>query len=118
METIIEKLPNEDFVHRVNAIIAKKMEKPFEAALHSLKDAPRVVDIRNCGILAGIQIEEHPDKNDPGKYCRDAAYELFRQGVMVRYTGPNLCVSPPLTVNDNHLDEIVTKTRAVLQGLK
>jgi beta-alanine--pyruvate transaminase len=97
---------------------AKKMEKPFEDALHSLKGTPRIVDIRNCGILGGIQIEDHPDKNDPGKYCRDAAYELFRQGVMLRYTGPNLCVSPPLTCNDNHLDEIVTKVRDVLTALK
>lgn len=97
---------------------AKKMEKPFEDALHSLKGTPRIVDIRNCGILGGIQIEDHPDKNDPGKWCRDAAYELFRQGVMLRYTGPNLCVSPPLTCNDNHLDEIVTKVRDVLTALK
>lgn len=96
---------------------AKKMEKPFEEAMHSLKGKPRVVDIRNCGILAGIQIEDHPDKNDPGKYCRDAAYELFRRGIMVRYTGPNICVSPPLTMDQNHLDEIVTKIGDVLNDL-
>lgn len=96
---------------------AKKMEKPFEDAMHSLKGKPRIVDIRNCGILAGIQIEDHPDKNDPGKYCRDVAYELFRRGIMVRYTGPNICVSPPLTMNQNHLDEIVTKIGDVLNDL-
>lgn len=96
---------------------AKKMEKPFEDAMHSLKGTKHVVDIRNCGILAGIQIEDHKDKGDPGRWCREAAYELFRQGVMVRYTGPNLCVSPPLTVEQMHLDEIVTKVRGVLEGL-
>lgn len=96
---------------------AKKMEKPFEDAMHSLKGKPRIVDIRNCGILAGIQIEDHPDKNDPGKHCRDVAYELFRRGIMVRYTGPNICVSPPLTMDQNHLDEIVTKIGDVLNDL-
>lgn len=96
---------------------AKKMEKPFEDAMHSLKGKPRIVDIRNCGILAGIQIEDHPDKNDPGKHCRDVAYELFRRGIMVRYTGPNICVSPPLTMDLNHLDEIVTKIGDVLNDL-
>lgn len=96
---------------------AKKMEKPFEDAMHSLKGIPRVVDIRNCGILAGIQIEDHPDKNDPGRYCREAAYELFRRGVMVRYTGPNICVSPPLTFDQSHLDEIVTKIGDVMKAI-
>lgn len=97
---------------------AKAMEKPFEDAMHSLHDCPRVVDIRNCGILAGIQVEEHPDKSDPGKYCRDAAYEMFRRGLMLRYTGQNICVSPPLIFDQNHLDRIVTIIRETLRDLK
>ena len=96
---------------------AKRMEKPFEDAVHSLIGTPHIVDIRNCGILAGIQIEDHKDKDDPGRWCREVAYELFRRGVMVRYTGPNLCISPPLILNENHMDEIVTKLREVLTRL-
>jgi beta-alanine--pyruvate transaminase len=97
---------------------AKAMTKPFEDAMHSLKGKPHVVDIRNCGILAGVQIADHPDKDDPGKYCRDAAYEMFRRGLMVRYTGPNICVSPPLIMNQNHIDQIVTTIGDVLDDLK
>ncbi len=97
---------------------AKAMAKPFEDAIHSLKGRPYVEDIRNCGMLAGVQIAEHPDKNDPGKYCRDAAYEMFRRGLMVRYTGPNLCISPPLILNENHIDQIVTTMGDVLDDLK
>jgi len=96
---------------------AKAMAKPFEEAMHSLKGVPHIVDVRNCGILCGIQIEDHKDKDDPGRWCREAAYELFRRGVMVRYTGPNLCVSPPLILNQNHMDEIVTKISDVMKWL-
>ena len=95
---------------------AKAMDKPFEDAMHSLKGMPRVVDIRNCGILCGIQIEAGKDKGDPDRHCREIAYELFRRGVMVRYTGPNICVSPPLILNQNHIDQIVTTIGDVLKA--
>lgn len=97
---------------------AKAMEKPFEDAMHSMRDLPHVVDIRNCGILAGIQIEDHPDKGDTGKFARDAAYEMFRRGLMLRYTGNNICVSPPLTFDQNHLDRLVTTFSEVMRDLK
>jgi beta-alanine--pyruvate transaminase len=96
---------------------AKKMAGPLEDAVHSLKGKPRVVDIRNCGILAGIQLEEHMDKDDVHRYAREASYELFRRGAMVRYTGPNLYLSPPLVLNDNHIDRLVTMIGEVLDDV-
>ncbi|MBU0859619.1 MAG: aminotransferase class III-fold pyridoxal phosphate-dependent enzyme, partial [Alphaproteobacteria bacterium] len=95
---------------------AKKMEKPLEDAVHTLKGLPRVVDIRNCGVLAGIQLEEK-SKDDPAGYSRECSYELFRRGVMVRYTGPNLYLSPPLIVNENHIDQIITKVGEVIRDV-
>jgi beta-alanine--pyruvate transaminase len=97
---------------------AKAMAQPFEDAMHSLKGRPHVVDIRNCGILGAVQIENHPDKDDTGKYARDAAYEMYRRGLMVRYTGNNVCISPPLIFNQNHLDRIITVMGETLDDLK
>ena len=96
---------------------AKAMMKPFENAVHSLKGEPHVVDVRNCGILAGIQLAETKDANDPNRYPREVSYELFRRGLMVRYTGPNLYLSPPLIINENHMDQIVTTIKDVLKTL-
>lgn len=95
---------------------AARMEKPLEDAVHALRGKPRVVDIRNCGILAGIQIEEK-SKDDPAGYARECSYELFRRGVMVRYTGPNLYLSPPLILDENHIDRIVTSVGDVIQDV-
>jgi beta-alanine--pyruvate transaminase len=95
---------------------AKKMEKPLEDAVHALRGKPRVVDIRNCGVLAGIQLEEKSPE-DPAGHAREASYELFRRGVMVRYTGPNLYLSPPLILNQNHIDQIITRIGEVLGSL-
>src|SRR5690606_15934490 len=41
---------------------ARELSPAFEAAAHSLKDAPNVIDIRNIGLVAGIELaprEEH-----------------------------------------------------------
>lgn len=94
---------------------AKKMEKPLEDAVHALRGKPRVVDIRNCGVLAGIQMEEKPD--DVAGYSREVSYELFRRGVMARYTGPNLYLSPPLILNENHIDRIITSVGEVIDAV-
>ncbi|AGH97255.1 aspartate aminotransferase family protein [Micavibrio aeruginosavorus] len=96
---------------------AKAMAKPFEDAVHSLKGEPHVVDVRNCGMLAGIQLAESKDPNDLNKYPREVSYELFRRGLMVRYTGPNLYLSPPLIINQAQIDQIVTTIKDVLKTL-
>lgn len=93
---------------------ARKMEKVLEEAVHTLKDKPHVVDIRNIGTMAAIQLEEHPGHDDHDKYAREASWELFRRGVMVRYSGQNLQICPPLILDETHIDRIVTAIGDVL----
>jgi beta-alanine--pyruvate transaminase len=95
---------------------AAAMAPVLENAVHSLKDKPYVVDIRNCGMLAGIQLAEY-SKEDPGHTAREASYELFRRGAMVRASGTNLYLSPPLILTENHIDQIVTLIGDVLTDL-
>lgn len=97
---------------------ARKMEKPFEDAVHSLKNKPRVIDIRTCGILAAIQLEDHT-KDDPARFSREASWELFRRGAMVRHGGggSNLYLCPPLIFDQSHLDQMVTMVGDVLDDL-
>ena len=54
---------------------ARKMELVLEEAVHSLKGAPFVADIRNCGMAAGIDIE--PDANAPGRRGYEAISRAF-----------------------------------------
>ena len=95
---------------------AKKMAKPFEDAVHTLKGKPHVIDIRNAGILACIQLA--PTKpEDPGKLAREISWELFNRGLMVRYSGPQLYICPPLILDQNHIDRIVTSIGKALDDL-
>ena len=95
---------------------ATAMAKPWEDAIHSLKDMPHVVDIRNCGILGAIQLD-NASNDDPGRFAREAYVELFNKGVMVRYTGNNIALSPPLILNQDHIDQLFTTIRDVVSNL-
>ncbi|MFT3967570.1 MAG: aspartate aminotransferase family protein [Sphingobium sp.] len=77
----------------------------WEERLHELRGSPHIIDIRNIGLIAGIELEPMPGK--PGV----RAYELFRRcyeaGVLVRATGDIIALSPPLIVERSEIDRIV-----------
>ncbi len=96
------------------------LEKTWADALHTLKDAPHVIDIRTIGLMGGVEI--HPGMRDvPNEMSR--AMEVFdnlffEQNIVLRFTGNTLAMSPPLIVNESQIDEIVTKIRKALQAVK
>ena len=76
----------------------------FEDALHSLKDLPHVVDIRNCGLLAAIEFEAVPGK--AGHYAQALHHACFERGVLVRGVGESLVASPPLIIERSEIDRL------------
>jgi beta-alanine--pyruvate transaminase len=94
---------------------AAAMAPKFEAALHSLKGEPFVKDIRNLGLVGGVEMESR--EGQPGTRAFDAFLKCFEQGVMVRFTGDILAFSPPLIMEDSHLDQIVSTVRNALRQI-
>jgi beta-alanine--pyruvate transaminase len=90
-----------------------KMGAVFENALHSLKEVPRVIDIRNIGLVGGIELE--PVAGQPGKRAFDVFLECWERGVMIRTTGDTIALSPPLIVESSHIDQIVSTIADVLK---
>lgn len=95
---------------------AKKMMKPFEDAVHAFKGLPRVIDTRNCGILGAVEFEKGPD-GDPYKWPREVMIRAFKEGVIVRFTGPTMAISPAIIIEQKHLDRIVDVVGKVIKGL-
>ena len=95
---------------------AKKMMKPLEDAVHSLRGLPRIVDIRNCGILGAVEFEKGPD-SDPYKWPREVMIRAFNEGVIVRFTGNTMAISPPVVAEQKHLDRIVEVVSRVIKDL-
>lgn len=91
---------------------ARRMEPVWEDALHSLRGARHVIDIRNIGLVGGIELE--PRAGSPGARALEAHVKCFEAGVLVRVTADILALSPPLIVEREHIERIVETIRGVL----
>ncbi|HSC60456.1 MAG TPA: aminotransferase class III-fold pyridoxal phosphate-dependent enzyme [Rhizomicrobium sp.] len=95
---------------------ARKMEKVLEDAVHSLKGAPFVVDIRNAGFAAGIELEADPKA--AGRRGLDAIKLAFHeQNLVVRVGGDTIALSPPLIASESDISKIIDGIRGVLSKL-
>ncbi len=83
---------------------AGKLEKYFGDKAHSLSKLNMVKDIRNIGLVAGIELEARDKKTNT--LGRDVFEECFKNGVMVRYTGNTIALSPPLIIEKNQIDNV------------
>jgi beta-alanine--pyruvate transaminase len=84
----------------------------WEEALHSLKDAPNVIDIRNTGLIGAIELE--PLAGKPTQRAYSAFVDAYEKGLLIRTTGDIIALSPPLIADKSHVDQIVETLRTVL----
>jgi beta-alanine--pyruvate transaminase len=94
---------------------ARTLEPYWEAAMHSLADARHVIDIRNLGLIAGIELEPRPGK--PTERAIEAYEAAFDGGLMIRVTGDIIALSPPLIIDKGQIDRIVDTLRTVLSRI-
>jgi beta-alanine--pyruvate transaminase len=87
----------------------------FADALHSLKDLPHVIDIRNIGLVGAIELE--PIAGQPTKRAFSAFVKAFESGFLIRTTGDIIALSPPLIVEKHHIDELFDGLRTVLKSI-
>ncbi len=85
---------------------AAGLAKKWEDALHSLKGAQHVVDIRNLGLVGAIELT--PRDGAPGTRAYDVFVDCFKKGLLVRVTGDIIALSPPLIVEEHQIDTIVS----------
>ncbi|MBA5778818.1 aspartate aminotransferase family protein [Stappia sp. F7233] len=87
----------------------------WEDALHSLRDARHVIDVRNIGLIGAIELE--PIAGEPTKRAFSAFLKAYDAGILIRTTGDIIAMSPPLIIEKHQIDQLVTTLRDVLQGL-
>ncbi len=84
-------------------------------AMHSLKGLPRVIDIRNIGLMAAIELEGLPDK--PTQRAFAAFLKCYEAGLLIRTTGDTIALSPPLIVEESQIAFITETLRKVIRSL-
>ena len=83
---------------------AARLAPYFEEAAHSMESARNVIDVRNIGLMAAIELAPRPGK--PGARGYEALVRCFEAGLLTRVTGDTLACSPPLIVSRAQIDEI------------
>ena len=84
---------------------AKQLEGYFAEALHSLKTLPNVIDIRNIGLVGGVELAPRP--NAPTLRAFDVFLDCYNAGVLIRTTGDTIALSPPLVIERQQIDQLV-----------
>lgn len=87
----------------------------WQEAVHSLKGVPPVIDARNLGLIAGIELESIPGK--PGARAFECFLRCYEQGLLIRTTGDIIAFSPPLIVEQQHIDQMFSILTGVLKAL-
>jgi beta-alanine--pyruvate transaminase len=94
---------------------AKSLAPQFENAAHALRGAAHVRDIRNLGLMAGIELEPRPSQ--PGSRGYEVFLRCLERGVLVRYTGDTLAFSPPLIIEPAQIEQLFGTLAETLQSL-
>jgi beta-alanine--pyruvate transaminase len=106
----LEVYAEEDLFNR-----ARDLSPYWEEAMHALRGRRHVIDIRNLGLVAAIELE--PRAGAPGARAMEAFHACFDQGVLIRVTGDVIALSPPLIIGKSQIDEIAERLAGVLDAL-
>ena len=94
---------------------AAALAPAFEHALHSLKGAPYVIDIRNIGLMGAVELETRRDQ--PAARAMDVFRHCFANGVLVRTTGDTIALTPPLIIDQAQIGQIVDAIGKALRAV-
>ncbi len=85
----------------------------WEEQAHALKGLPNVIDIRNIGLIAAIELA--PRKDAPGARALDAHIKAFERGAYMRVAADTIALSPPLIIAKSDIDRLFEIVRDVLK---
>ncbi|CAD6527850.1 Beta-alanine--pyruvate aminotransferase [Paraburkholderia hiiakae] len=97
----------EGLFERADALAPK-----FEAAVHALRGEKHVKDVRNLGLVAGVELDSRDGA--PGARAYEVFVKCFEAGVLIRFTGDILAFSPPLIVTEEEIARLFGTVRDVL----
>ena len=105
----LDVLVRENMVERV-----AKLSPYFESAVHGLKGAKHITDIRNYGLAAGFTIVAVP--GEPAKRPYEIAMKCWEKGFYVRYGGDTIQIAPPFITTEREIDNLVSALGDAIQA--
>jgi beta-alanine--pyruvate transaminase len=91
---------------------ARELEPAWQDAIHSLRQAPNVIDVRDIGLVGAVELAHAGDR--PGARGYDVFRRAFELGLLVRVTGDTIALSPPLIIDEAQIEELIEKLAAAI----
>jgi beta-alanine--pyruvate transaminase len=91
---------------------ARSLAPYWEERAHALRGAPHVIDIRNIGLMAAVELR--PREGQPGARAMEVFQRAFDEGVLLRVTADTIALSPPLIVDKTQIDQMFDKIAELL----
>ncbi len=92
---------------------ANRIGKVFQERLRAFADHPLVGEVRGEGLIAAVELVQEKQPRKPfnladgvGAYCSAACQDA---GVILRNLGDNVAFCPPLIINEDQVDELISK---------
>jgi beta-alanine--pyruvate transaminase len=106
----LDALANENLVERAAALA------PFlERAVHSLRGEPHVIDIRNIGLCAAVELE--PYAGQPGLVALRVFERALAEGLLVRFSGEVIALAPPFISTEQEIAAMIEGLRRSLRAV-
>ena len=77
--------------------------------------APHVVDVRNIGLLAAIELA--PEEGKPGQRGYAVHQACLERDCLIRSAGDTMLLSPPLTIERHQMDRLFSTLHDALRSL-
>ena len=87
----------------------------WEEAVHSLKGLPNVIDIRNMGLVGGIELKSADGA--VGRRGNDAMVKAYANGLMIRVAADTIALSPPYIIEKSEIDTMISIVADVIKSI-
>ncbi len=92
-----------------------QLESLWADAVHGLRRLPNVLDIRNAGLNAAIDLAARGPRGTRGFAAMDRAFRDF--DLRLRATGDTLILAPPLIISEAQIGELLEKTARTITAV-
>ncbi|MFH2103466.1 MAG: aspartate aminotransferase family protein [Chloroflexota bacterium] len=110
----LEIIEREDLVGR-----ARQVGERLLAGLKKLEEFPFVGDVRGLGLICGVEIVLDKQTRQPDPALANRIYKAaLDRGLRSRPLGATLAFSPPLTISEEEVDEIIQRLGAAMDTIR
>jgi len=95
----LDIIAQDDVPRRFAALAAQ-----IETGAHALRGEPNVIDIRNCGAAAAVELA--PRDGQVGVRGLKVFEEGLKRGMLLRFTGDTIAMAPPVITTQEELDRM------------